>query len=265
MEHLAAQGHAPPSISNSISHLRTYYQLAALDTSPLHHFRVGLALRAISITIRHVPDSRDPVPPDLLRRVMADVHRLSSAPATRLALNLMFMGFLRQSSVAPQTVASYDHTRHLAVRDLHLSDHGLTVHIKWTKTLQSSAEATSILLPPTEDSLLCPVKAYAAYCEAAPTGRPPTSPLLVHDDGNTLTVPFIRRQWNELLKRDGADPARFSLHSLRKGAADYTYNVARADLNDVMTYGTWKSQAVRAYIKPQQGPTNTVYKALQRL
>ena len=265
LEYLAGQGLAPASISNAVSHLRTYYLLAGLDTTPLHHFRVGLALRALSTTIRHVPVLRGPVSPDLLKSVIAAINEAQSPQAMRLALILMFVGFLRQSSVAPQSVSAYDSTRHLSASDLTLTPAGLRVAIKWTKTLQTSADATSILLPPTEDPLLCPVRAYCSYRDAFPSHQQQDAPLLRHSDGNALTVPFIRRQWNLLLKRVGASPATHSLHSLRKGGATYTYNVARADLNDVMTHGTWRSQAVRAYITPNQGPGNTVYQALQRL
>ena len=264
VEHMARQGHAPGSISNTISHLRTYYQIADLHTAPLHHYRVGMALRAVATTIRHVPAPRAPVTPELLKRILASPSGITSSSATRLAIILMYMGFLRQSSVAPQTVSSFDHTRHLTAGDLVVSPQGLHIHLKWTKTLQSSSDATDILLPRTADSTICPVAVYQAYRADHPVTSP-TAPLLVHKDGNTLTVPFIRRQWALLVSEAGADPMIYSLHSLRKGAANYTYNVARADLNDVMTHGTWRSPAVRTYITPQQGPTNSVYQALQRL
>ena len=265
LEHLAQQGHAPASISNAVSHLRTYYQMAGLDTAPLHHFRVGLALRALHITIRHVPAQRGPVSPDLLKAVIAIMDGQPSSKATRLAFILMFTGFLRQSSVAPQSVAAYDPTRHLSAADLTLNPQGLRVAIKWTKTLQSAADATSILLPSTADPTLCPVTAYRSYRDDQRTSPAPDAPLLTHTDGNTLTVPFIRRQWAALIKQVGADPAQHTLHSLRKGGATFTYNVAKARLNDVMTHGTWRSQAVRSYIAPAQGPGNSVYQALQRL
>ena len=265
VEYMARQGSAPASISNTISHLRTYYQLAELPLQPLHHFRVGLALKAIATTIRHVPAHREPVSPELLKTAMARYYLMQSPEATRLALILMFMGFLRQSSVAPQSVNAYDPTRHLSSEDVTLIQAGISLNIKWTKTLQASADATHIVLPPTEDRSVCPVNAYREYQALSSSTPQKGAPLLTHKDGNTLTVPFIRRQWSYLLRQVGADPAHYSLHSLRKGAATFTYNVARADLNDVMNYGTWRSQAVRAYIKPSQGPTNTVYQALQSI
>ena len=73
IEFLAAKNLTPGTISNHVSHLRTYYKLAGLDTSPLHHYRVSLALRAISTNVRHTPKSKDEVTPDLLRSIVAHI------------------------------------------------------------------------------------------------------------------------------------------------------------------------------------------------
>ena len=265
IEYLSRHYTSPASISNAISHLRTFYSMSGLSTKPLYHNRVLLALRAISITIRHTPTPSPPVSPQALKDALSHIHDLHSSEATHLALLLMFMGFLRQSSVAPLTVRSFDPTRHLTVADVTPTTAGLSVHIKWTKTLQSSADATDILLPRTQDALMCPVSALRRYNAVAPTSPGPTAPLLRHRDGNTLTVPFIRRQWDALIKKAAPHAKRSTLHSLRRGAAQYTYNDARADLNDVMTHGTWRSQAVRSYIRPEQTPANSVYRALETL
>ena len=262
VEHLARAGYAPMSISNNISHLRTYFDLAGLDARPLRHMRVGLALRAIGITIRHVPQPKDPVPPALLKRALANTARLKSPEATKLAILLMYMGFLRQSSVAPVSLASFDPTRHLTSADVTPQVDGLRINLKWSKTLQSSADATEIMIPPTNDQVVCPVKAFTTYTQVAPPSSDARAPLLRHRDGNTLTVPYIRRQWATLLGYIGESPANHSLHSLRRGAAQFTYNDCRTDLNDVMNQGTWRSLAVRSYIRPAPRAYNTVHKAL---
>ena len=239
--------------------------MAGINTRALNHPRVLLALRAISITIRHTPAPSDPVTPAVLRQALANINSAHSPEATHLAILLMYMGFLRQSSVAPQSVPTFDRTRHLTCDDISTSALGLLVHLKWTKTLQTSADATDLLLPPTSDPVLCPLSAMTRYEMATPRPASAGAPLLRHRDGNTLTVPFIRRQWNKLLETAGLNGARYTLHGLRRGAAQFTYNEARADLNDVMTHGTWRSQAVRSYIRPAQNTNNSVYRALQRL
>ena len=265
VEYLARHNANPASISNAISHIRTFFTLVGLSLAPLKHIRVFLALRALPITMRHTPNPKDPVTPQLLKEALANAHRLPNPKPVKLALLLMFMGFLRQSTVAPYSVKGFDPTRHLTTQDLTITPTGLRVAVKWTKTIQSSANATCVLLPSTRDTTICPVTAYRALMEADTPHRPPTAPLLRHRDGNPMTVPYLRRQWALLLGMIGKSPTIYSLHSLRRGAAQYSYNDARAQLNDVMLQGTWKSQAVRAYIRPNQEQHNSVHRALRRL
>ena len=191
-------------------------------------------------------DPKEAVPPALLRAALVHVGRLPHPCAVKMALLLMFMGFLRQSNVAPNSTSTFDPSRHLTCGDAAVTPLGLRVSVKWTKTIQASADATSVLLPATRDPLVCPVRAYREYVHHAPKPPSARAPLLCHRDGNPLTVPYIRRQWALLLAIIGKSPAVYSLHSLRRGAAQYTYNDCCADINDVMLQGTWKSQAVRA-------------------
>ena len=263
IEHMVLSGHSPGSISNTISHLRTYYKLAGLNQAPWHHYRVGLALRSVAINIRHVPNPKLPINPGHLKAIFAHISKAKSPRALRVALLLMYMGFMRQSSVAPLTKAAFDPTRHLTPQDVTSNPQGLKVKLKWTKTIQRSSDAKTLLLTTTKNPGLCPVNAYNQYIKhRAP---PPKGPLLIHADGNPLTTRFIARQWTELVKQAGLAPASYSLHSLRRGAAEFTYNKAKADLNDVMTQGTWWSLAVRAYIKPPDGQRNSVHEALSRI
>ena len=239
IEYLARAKYTPGSISNVVSHIRTFYKLAGLKDEHWHHYRVGLAMRAVAISVVKAPLE------------------------TRLAVLLMFIGFLRQSSIAPNTVAQFDPTRHLTPEDLTPSARGLIVKVKWTKTIQRAADAKSLLLPTTADAALCPLRAYKAYIQAR--APPPAGPLLILEDGNPVTTRFIARQWALMLDAAALDRKKYSLHSLRRGAAGYTYNNQRADLNDVMVQGTWRSMAVRDYIKPKDIQENSVHQALRRL
>ena len=217
------------------------------------------------MNIRHVPNSKDAVSPRLLRIVIAHLPRGPLYLQMKLAIVIMYMSFIRQSSLAPPTVAQFDTTRHLTHGDLSLSPKGLHIHIKWSKTLQKTADAKTLLLPPTKDKTLCPVIAYREYIASLPTTPSPLAPLMAFEDGNAMTVRALNRIWAQALRSADLSPTNFSLHSLRRGGASYTYNDQKADLNDVMTQGTWRSSAVRAYIKPKDNEYNTVHEALMRL
>ena len=264
IEYLARLSYTPGVISNHISHLRTFYKLAGLNAAPLHHYRVNLALRAVAITIRHTPVPKLAVTPDILRKVLKALRATPDSQGVVLAVILMFMGFLRQSSLTPLTVKAFDPSRHLTRGDIARTDLGLSLRIKWSKTIQRSCDMKTILIPPTADPDLCPIRAYAAYNVAFPS-RGRHTPLLVYADNNPITTRYISRAWSRAVGEAGLPQAAYSLHSLRRGGASYTYNDAKAKLNDVMAQGTWKSLAVRDYIRPQENAPNTVYRALSAL
>ena len=264
IEYLARHHYSPGAISNHISHLRTYYRLAGLDPAPFHHFRVSLALRAVAMNIRRPQAEKLPVTPKVLRAVLTRIRQGPDHLPLTLGILIMFLGFLRQSSVVPGSVGAFDPSRHLTWADATATPTGLVIKIKWSKTIQKAADQKSILLPQTNDRSLCPVRAFKAY--ASTIQRPHhDAPLLTFRDGNTLTTRYIARRWSTALKEAGLPVTAYSLHSLRKGGASFAYNDGNAKLNDVMAQGTWRSDAVRSYIRPQDAAPNTVYAALAAL
>ena len=220
VELLANRKYTPGTISNHISHLRTFYKMADLPVAPFHHYRVCLALRAVATTIRRAPIKKAPVTADILKTVVASLPEHQHTLQVKMAVILMFQGFLRQSSVAPTTVANCDPTRHLVNADLSLSPKGLHIRLKWTKTIQKSVDAKALLLPPTADHNLCPVKTHKQIL-ASTASLQPQAPYLAFKDGNPITTRAISKMWVEALAQAGLSPSLYSLHSLRKGGASY--------------------------------------------
>ena len=153
IEYLAKYHYSAGAISNNISHLRTYFRMAGLDITPLMHYRVQLALRAVAMTIRQQSNTKLPVTPLSLKRVLPFIRSQPDALPVSLGLLIMFMGFLRQSSVAPPppSCTAFDYTRHLTQADASLSTAGLAITIKWSKTIQRAADLKTVLLPATSD------------------------------------------------------------------------------------------------------------------
>ena len=264
IEELVQRHYTPGTISNHLSHLRTFYRLAGLPDRALHHYRVTLALRAVAITVRHTPTPKEGVSPAALKQAVASLPKDHSPTAVKQAILLMYMGFFRQSSITSATVHGFDPTRHVTLNDVWLTDKGLNVRMKWSKTIQKSCDLKVLLMPPTTDRTVCPVSIHADYMRVRPQ-TPPSAPYLIHQDLNPLTTRFISRVWAKAVKSAGLDPSALSLHSLRRGGASYTHNEGDAKLTDVMSQGTWRSLAVRDYIRPPQAQYNTVHHALKRL
>ena len=78
----------------------------------------------------------------------------------QVALTFGYFGYLRVSNLAPETVTSFDPTRHTTWADVRPEKEGIILGMKWTKTLQARRGATPIPLPEMGNTTVCPVYAY---------------------------------------------------------------------------------------------------------
>ena len=223
-----------PTPTHHVYHMRMFYKLFTLPDVSLHHYRVHLSLRAVSISIHHTLDPKHAVFPHILRRAAPRLHDQPHADPLILGVLLMFMGFMHQSSIVSASVSTLDPTRHLTRHDVTLTPLGLVIRLKWTKSIQKSADLKTFMLPHNKDRAICPVLAYQQYTRCNPLSARDTKKvsLLSFPDGNPLTI--ITRAWASALKQADISSCHLSLHSLRRGGVSYTHNDAGAKLNDVM-------------------------------
>ena len=263
IEYMVEKTFSPGTIRNNISHIKTYMRLRSRSTKSLRSLKVAIALRAVDIHIRHVPQQRPPVTPEVLRGVIRVIRQRTNGPMMCLDLILMYEGFLRQSNVLPPSVKKFDPTRHMTVADVQCNDTHLVVKIKWSKTHQTLGDSQVVNLYKIPGSLLCPVAAFVSAYQHQ-KGHTSTSPLIAFRDGNPITLGYMKRHFESALSVMDIPPTEFSLHSLRRGGASYTYYKG-ADMHDVMRHGGWRSESVRAYLRPPPNFTDTVHRALQQL
>ena len=229
----------------------------------LSHFKVQLATRAIEINMRHVPTRKRPVTPkeldDITKSVWYNTRNISAVCAIAMA----FTGFLRQSNLVAKSAAAFDPTRTMTRADVTKTGAVLNVTLKWSKTIQRTADAAHITLPSIKGRWFCPVATYSAMVQALPTTHQ-DQPLFVHKDGKPLTVRYLTKVWKDGVRTVGLDPQSISLHSLRKGGATAVYNSASAKDEDIKSHGTWTSSAWRIYA--QRDPEkSSVVSALKKL
>ena len=264
IEFLAARRKCPKSVRNDISSIRTYFRLAGLPTASIDSIQVNLALRALDMDVRHVPDQKDPASPHVVYHVVRVLSARENGPMLAYGVVLMFQAFLRQSNLLPRTVAEYDYTRQMAVQDVVVHTDRITLHIKWSKTTQKYGDARHIELYAINSSPLCPRHLhFLAQLSSPPMS--PRAPLIRFRDGNPITVSHFNRQWKEALMSLGCDPQKLSLHSLRRGGASYAYYDHNATLLEVKRHGSWASDAVRAYLRPLVPRKSRIHQAMLHL
>ena len=230
-------------------------------------FSVGLMLRAIDRTMRHVPVPRLPVSVYILQQLCDLCATLGTwGVVLKAAMLLSFYGFFRQSNLAPLLPHQFDSTRHTTRGDVQLSPSGLRVALKWTKTLQPAMSPVHIPLPAIQGSSLCPLRAYRAMLHSVPSPSPRAPLLLLPSESGVLTVVTIHQLttgFNTLCSRLHLPPHKYTFHSLRRGGATLAYQ-AGVPLPLIKTHGTWSSDAVYSYIQPSANTTSTVPRLLSQ-
>lgn len=245
----------PKTVSNHVSHLRTYLRKAQASTIQVDNQRVKWALTAVGKDTDYIPRTKVAFPVQLLQDMVIRLPDTPTGLIIRTAVLLMYYAALRQSEVLPYSSVSYDHKKHLSRRDVTLIDGSVKVTIKHAKNLQSVYKKTSVVLQSAPDPRLCVVDAIRQCYRLSPTVHG-DDPLLVFPDSRwAVPIEFVRRKWVEHLILHQIDTAPLSLHSLRKAAATAAHNEGCPEI-DIQRHGGWHSNAHRSYIRASQRNVN---------
>ena len=248
-EYLAQKFSSPTSVKNYLSAVKLLHNLLGLQAPSLDSFQYRMMLRALPLTMRHVPTQRQPITPTLLGQICRVCDYLSvPGLVLKVAFLLSFFGFLRQSNLAPPSTRRFDRSRHTTRSDITVQPPGLLVHLKWTKTLQHGRHPSVIPIPALPGSPLDPVAAFIQMISAVP-GAKASDPLLSLPHGRWLTIRHLQQGLRAILEALGQPAASFSLHSLRRGGATASFQ-SGASTTDIQRHGTWQSNAFESYVTP---------------
>lgn len=231
---------SPRTIANHLSHIRTYLRKAQASTSQVDNFRVKCAMTAIKRDNSYVPRIKEAFPVDILQQSI-------------IALPSSIDGLLIK---VPILIMYYDPYKNLSRRDVVISDGLLRVSIKHAKNLQSIYETKTLSLQPSNNPSLCVVAAVRNMYHIIPTLHPDDPCIMFATSRHPVTIEYVRRHWNEHLKRHHVDTSSLSLHSIRKAAATAAHHLGCPEL-DIQRYGGWRSNAHRSYISTSQRNVNS--------
>lgn len=264
IEFLVDSTPSPKTVSNHISHLRTYLRKAQASTQQVDTYRVKWALNSVHRDTAYIPRIKQAFPVNLLNQMVIALPSAPHGNIIRVSILLMYYAALRQSEVLPYSSSTFDHRRHLSRRDVVLCDGAVSVHIKHAKNLQSVYEFKRVMLQPAPDPRLCIVNAVSQMYQTTPTHHLDEACVLFNDSRRPVSVEYIRRQWKAHLVQHGVETEALSLHSLRKAAATAAHDEGCSEL-EIQRYGGWRSNAHRSYITASQRNVNAaVIKALNQ-
>lgn len=262
IHHLTVEYDNPTTIFNYVSNLAAVLKRLGCDISPFRSVNVCDFLSSIKINIRHTPNRRQPVSHRMLCDIVQAALSDKEGPTVAFAFILLFFTMFRQSNLAPRTSKQFDITRHLLRTDILLTSDALIVGLKWSKTRQGPT-ASSVAAPALPGAVICPVRAYGAMLDHAPTLAQP-QPLLCFKDLRPMPTSYLNKAWDACLARLGVSRRQYTLHSLRRGAATEVYSDSPASIQQIKTHGDWASSAVFAYL-PHDPRNSEVYRHFQTL
>ena len=192
---------------------------------------------------------RLPISPDILRKIKV-VWESEPQPGTVMlwaACCLGFFGFLRSGEMTVPADSSYDPAAHLSFADVAVDNLAnpevIRVFIKQSKT-DPFRKGIHLFMGRTRSDI-CPVKALLNYLVLRGKKE---GPLFLFPNGSYLTRQRLVVAVREALRKAGLDPAKYSGHSFRIGAAT---TAARRGMEDsvIKTLGRWRSLAYLEYIQ----------------
>ena len=134
--------------------------------------------------------------------------------------------------------------RHLLRQDITLNHNSMKIHIKASKTDQYRQSAV-VLISRTGTST-CPLSAMDKFLKQSNCRK--STPLFTFRNGKYLTRQDVSSMTKSLLYLVGANPALYSSHSYRIGAAT-TAAAAGIPESLIQTLGRWQSTAYKTYIR----------------
>lgn len=247
---------APTSIKNSMSGAKTWVAEHMGNINAFLSPQLAQLIKGFTKNSTHVPVQAAPLSPRHIR-IICDfaLNTPGVEPAIKPAILLGYSCFLRGSNLLSRTMSEWGGPHTLLARDVHLTQKGLSITIRSSKT-RSRASPLAFDLPPSQDPTYCPVAAWAVY--KAQVNPWALGPAFIHSDGRPLTarqVSGIMRL--ALSEQSDINPGQVSLHSLRRGATHAAVE-SGLSLETIMIRGTWNSTSgVQPYL-PRSCSVRTV-------
>ena len=192
-----------------------------------------------------------PITVDILRRMFTLVDLSCPLDVTFWASCLVaFFSFFRKSNLLVKGMESFDHNLHLCRRDANFSPDGVTLSVRWSKTIQYRQRTLHVPLPRVRDSPLCPSQALILSLRLC--NSPPEAPLFTyrtHSGWLPLTVRVFQSKLTTYLSTLGVNASDYSGHSFRRGGATFALECG-LPTEVIKAHGDWISNAYENYLHP---------------
>ena len=239
---LHTQKLAPATIKNYLSAIRAWIISMGLPEPNIWTPRVHLAWRALSRD-HPPPHQSSPINYHILSLMFSSLSPSRDHLLIASALALQYYACLRASELcANPTLGMVPLRSHISFIFSNSSPvlvyqcissktavHGFQVHVGCS------------------GNPICAVCILHHYLSSHPI--PPSHPLFQFSSGHLLTYPVYNAIIKRLIRLAGLNPASYSTHSIRAGAATQAASAGLSP-DDIKRLGRWRSQAYMVYLRP---------------
>jgi hypothetical protein len=254
------------SVKQYLNIVRLLHLEWGLQNPMLGNFALQCVLKGLRRTAGDTPVQKLPITPELLLKILSCLDLSSSLDAGVWGAGLlMFFGLLRRGNVLSDSAAGFDCSKHLRRRDIRFHHGGLTVEIRYSKTIQCRERLICVPLTRMRESVLCPVQAIFKALSMTPTASPdgPAFMILSPKGPRPLTSKMFVGRIRQCLVSRGLEAHRYAGHSYRRGGASFGYKIGLS-VETVRQLGDWRSNAYMNYIELSLDTRSQAISLMQR-
>lgn len=235
---LADAGRRVSTIERARAAIKVAHETAGA-ADPTAHKHVALTLRGIRRRLGAAPTKKAPILTNDIRAMVDALPDSLLGLRDRAILLLGFAGAFRRSELA------YIHAEHIEY-----TAEGVRVYLPRSKTDQEG-QGRYVGIKRGTDPRTCPVRALAAWCDAAGISSGPVF-RMVDRHGNIrgpITPQTVALVVKRACRAAGLDPERYSGHSLRAGFVTQAALSGATESNIMRQTGHTSSATVKGYIR----------------
>ena len=236
------------SLQNYESSISLFYKVYGyfIDTSSI---MVKLLNMSAKKSLNTSPATKRPLE---VSQLLAMIQHVNSQDPFQVifitAVTVGFFGLLRRSKICPPSPQQYDSSKHLRRQDLQVTDQGLIINLRWSKTNQDGSKVFQIPVARSGHSVLDPPRMFQQFdsmFQVLPDD--PCFSFYWCNKHYVLTHKDLATMLASSMQRLGFHTDGVTTHSIRKGGATLLHR-AGIMIPDLKEHGTWKSDSYKHYI-----------------
>lgn len=237
------------SIGKYLNIVRIIHRELGLPNPLEDNYALNVVLKGIKKTMGGSVSRKLPITPQILLGIRASLNLTKPQDVLFWAACLVsFFGLFRKSNVIPKSPSTFQPTKHFIVGDVYKCPEGLSLKVKWSKTIQFQERVFHVPLPFLVNHPLCPVTALITLLRLHQTHDPQAPLFSFGSVASVLTQPSFVNQLRHHLQKSGVPPQNYSGHSFRRGGASWAFEAGLPG-EVIQSLGDWKSQAYLIYLE----------------